>query len=556
MKNKFLYVTYITILYVIFFTNNALSQQRSEAVSPPFRLKMESKEELLRKLQEDNKKFQELWQQELEMRRAALTTAQGISDVIQIEAKPTVALVKSLDGGQDMDLNVNFTYGAKERGTGVRFNVSSRTDDFPPGAYSPTQSNACRLMLEFAKNKIETELMQYLTPGARVTIKITGETDGSPIRNRLPYNGEFGDITNRTIFLNDALTNVSITQASGITSNSQLAFLRTQGVEEFLRTYITPLHETQNTYQIFAVENKDIGDEFRRISIDFIIHGAFNEEMNQAMNVQPQTVENFVPDINTNVPVTNKRNEQTYALIIANENYSNPWVSNTPFSINDGKSFAEYCEKTLGIPKANIRYLQDGTLAQIQSAIAWTTAKLRAEEGDGSAIVYYSGHGIPRVETRDAFIIPADGDPTMFDYLVSLNSMYKNLGEAPAKSILVVLDACFSGAQPNGEMLLEGTRSVRIQPRNDLLTGNLVVMSATNGMQVAQPIREQRHGLFTYHLLKMLQESKGDIAFGEWFDKTRRAVSRESVDRLGEQTPMARNAPALDDTWKNIKFFN
>ena len=545
---------YGVILLTFFFSGYA-SAQKTEVVSKPFRLKVENNQELLRKLQEDNKRFQELWEQELALKRAALAEGQRVSDAIQIDVKPTVALVTAEDGGKDMNLSVNFAYSTvvSDKNLGVKFNVSSKTDDYPPGAYSPTLSNACKLTLEFVKSKVETELLKYFTPGARVTVKITGETDGSPINNKLPYKGEFGDFKDRLIYLNGELNNMTVTKETGISSNAQLAFLRTQGVENFIKTYITPLHQTKNTYQIYAVENKQKGDEFRKISIELIIHGAFNEEMNEKLDIQSQPAENFISDIDQNVPVSNKRNDDAFALIIANENYGDI-VPNVPFAINDGKSFAAYCEKTLGIPKRQVLYIEDGTYNKIQNGIDQITGLLKSAGSEGRAIIYYAGHGIPNAETNAAYIIPTDANPMKINQLISLNSIYNALGSAPSSSVLVVLDACFSGTRRNGEMILEGTRSIKVKAQEEKIKGNTIVISATDGYQTAQPLREQKHGLFTYYALKTLQESKGNISFGEWFNKVQKTVSKEAILKSAEQTPTVAVSSVLENSWNNIKF--
>ena len=543
----------IIVLSTLLFLGNA-SAQRSEAVSKPFRLKIENKQDLLRKLQQDNKKFQELWQQELEQKRAALSEAQKVSEAIQIEVKPTVELVTAEDGGQEMNLNVNFAYATKvnDKNSEVKFNVSTKTDDYPPGAYNPALSNACKLTLDFVKTKAETELEKYLTPGARVTVKITGETDGTPIRAKLPYKGEYGEFTDHLVYLNGAVDNMTVTKTTGITSNGQLAFLRTQGVEHFIKNYITPLQQTKNSFQIYAVENKERGDEFRKISIELIIHGAFNKEMSD-LGFQPQVPENFVSDIDKNIPTTNKRNDDFYALIIANENYGG-MVPDVPFAMNDGKSVAEYCEKTLGIPKRQIIYIENGTGNKIQNGIEQLTGLLNNAGSEGKAMVYYAGHGIPNAETNGAYIVPTDANPMKVNQLISLGSIYKTLGSVPANPVLVVLDACFSGTRRNGEMIMEGTRAVKIKAKPDAPTGNTVIISATDGYQTAQPLREQKHGLFTYYFLKTLQESKGDITLGEWFDRTKKTVSRESILNSTEQTPTVSVPFTLQNNWNNIKF--
>ena len=71
--------------------------------------------------------------------------------------------------------------------------------------------------------------------------------------------------------------NMAVTQKTGITTNGQLAFLRTQGVEDFLKTQVEPLKHTDNTFQEFAVENKEKGGGYRRVSVEMTIRGAFSD---------------------------------------------------------------------------------------------------------------------------------------------------------------------------------------------------------------------------------------------------------------------------------------
>ena len=52
-------------------------------------------------------------------------------------------------------------------------------------------------------------------------------------------------------------------------------------------------------------------------------------------------------DVDQNIPQTNKKSEDTYALIIANEEYQ--FVDDVNFAAHDGEVFKEYCIKTLGI---------------------------------------------------------------------------------------------------------------------------------------------------------------------------------------------------------------
>ena len=118
----------------------------------------------------------------------------------------------------------------------------------------------------------------------------------------------------------------------------------------------------------------------------------------------------------------------------------------------------------------------------------------------------------------------------------------------------MVLDACFSGTRRNGEMILDGTRSVKIKPKEETVIGNVIVISATDGYQVAQPLREQQHGLFTYWFLKTLQENNGNITLDEWFNKTKRTVTKEAMLKSSEQTPTVTTSTDFENIWGNIKF--
>ena len=77
----------------------------------------------------------------------------------------------------------------------------------------------------------------------------------------------------------------------------------------------------------------------------------------------------------------------------------------------------------------------------------------------------------------------------------------------------VFLDACFSGG--GREAGLIASRGIKVTPKKDGLTGNIVVFSATSADQTAMSYKEKHHGMFTYFLLKKLQESNGVCTYKE-----------------------------------------
>jgi hypothetical protein len=136
---------------------------------------------------------------------------------------------------------------------------------------------------------------------------------------------------------------------------------------------------------------------------------------------------------------------------------------------------------------------------------------------------------------------------------IRLKEVYRQLTEYPVSRVTVFLDACFTGGARQQGLL--AARSVKIKPLQRQLPGNIVVFSASSGVQSALPYREKHHGFFTYHLLRKLQDTSGDITYREMADYLRRKVSLESIlvnDK--EQNPRVNVSPDIKEDWQYWKF--
>lgn len=251
------------------------------------------------------------------------------------------------------------------------------------------------------------------------------------------------------------------------------------------------------------------------------------------------------------VPASGRVEKNTFAIIVANEHYQNDAV--VDYAIHDGTVFKEYCNKTLGIPEDNIQLLTDATLNNIRSAVTYAQDVAKAFKGKSRLIFYYAGHGLPDDATRSAYILPVDGDgrnPKTSG--LSLDELYKDLALCQTESTLVLMDACFSGARRDGGML-NSARSVVMAPEETDPYGNIVVLSAASGEQTAFKFDEQKHGMFTYFLLKALKDTKGNVNLGTLSDYIIDNVSQKSIVlNHKSQTPSVLTGKAVAD-WKNIK---
>lgn len=255
-------------------------------------------------------------------------------------------------------------------------------------------------------------------------------------------------------------------------------------------------------------------------------------------------------DVDKGIPETDFINDKTFALILTNENYA--FVSHVPFANNDGKVFEEYCIKTLGLPKENIHRTQDATYGQMMREVGWISDIAKAFKGQARILVYYAGHGIPDESTRDAYLLPTDGAGNDVRTAIKLSNVYSKLNENPTVSTVVFLDACFSGSQRNGEMLAQA-RGVAIKPKTERPEGNMVVFSAASGDETAYPYDDKAHGLFSYFLLKRLQETCGEATLGDLAAFIGENVSKQSIiQNAKSQTPTVVPSDEYGDDWKSL----
>lgn len=259
----------------------------------------------------------------------------------------------------------------------------------------------------------------------------------------------------------------------------------------------------------------------------------------------------LISSVDKNIPVSGVEDKNTFALIIANENYTQ--VAKVPYANNDGFVFSQYCNRTLGIPERNIRFIKDATSGMLREAINWLADIMRVYGENAKVIVYYAGHGIPDEASRSAYLLPVDCSGKDKQVCYKLDDLYQKLGSTEAERITVIIDACFSGSTRNNEVLSANARGVALKAKPAQATGKMVVFTAASGDETAYPMATEGHGMFTYFLLKKLQETSGNVTYQELGNYLRQEVSRNSIVLNSKsQTPTvtAGQAAANWESWK------
>jgi uncharacterized caspase-like protein len=197
------------------------------------------------------------------------------------------------------------------------------------------------------------------------------------------------------------------------------------------------------------------------------------------------------------------------AIVIGIEKYRG--LPASEFSSNDARVVKEYL-KAMGFQESNIEYLIDGqaTFVDIKKAVErWLPNRVQL---NSAVFIYYSGHGAPDPVTGEAYIVPYDGDPNYIaDTGYPLKRLYGEAGKATAGEVIVVLDACFSGAGGRS-VLAKNTRPIVLTNDALVLPRNVAVLTASQSSQISASSPEKQHGLFTYYFMKGLKNGRRTLA--------------------------------------------
>lgn len=182
-----------------------------------------------------------------------------ISNNTQISV--TAGVVSHLDehGDKVIDYNIGFQYD-------VVASYSAR-EDFAPGQYNTNRSGAAKSMCAIIKTAFETEFAQYIQPGKKLVVTITGMADNLPIRGRINYDGIYGDFTD--VPIGDGGQTVTVTKKTGITDNVQLALLRAAGIEQYITSNIDELGMMRVDYDYDVKLAEQVGGKYRRVTVEF-----------------------------------------------------------------------------------------------------------------------------------------------------------------------------------------------------------------------------------------------------------------------------------------------
>ena len=207
-------------------------------------------------------------------------------------------------------------------------------------------------------------------------------------------------------------------------------------------------------------------------------------------------------------PTTRLRNPNAVAVVIGNQTYARGEVPPVDYAARDAAMVRRFLVQTFGFREQNIIFEKDAsftTLTRIFGAKDDPKGQLYGyvqPDGSSDVFIFYSGHGAPDPGTGTAYLVSSDADPQAIRLTgYSMKQLQANLAQIPARSITMVLDACFSGLADRGA-LLRGISPITLRVENPVLTHpRSVVLTASQSTEVSGWYDTQKHGLFTYVFL-------------------------------------------------------
>ena len=200
-----------------------------------------------------------------------------------------------------------------------------------------------------------------------------------------------------------------------------------------------------------------------------------------------------------------KESSKALALIIGISDYEKI-PAKAIYADNDAKMFYDYARFKLGIPSQNIKELinnQAGESDILLSIKDWISRMSKMNERD--IFIFFAGHGMTSVENKEMYIMPYDSSPRLLeDTAISKKRLLTELKQLKPKSVTIFFDACFSGSTRENETLL-AARPVSIVPRDLMIPDNFIIFSAASFDEVAIPLDEVKHGIFSYYLMKGME---------------------------------------------------
>ena len=234
---------------------------------------------------------------------------------------------------------------------------------------------------------------------------------------------------------------------------------------------------------------------------------------------------------------------ESWAVVIGINAYKS-WPR-LAYAVNDAQAMRELLVRKYGFLPDHVTTLLDGeaTREKILAALGDNLADGRKVAHDDRVFVFFAGHGVTRKlpsGKSQGYIVPVDAAAQSFQSTaISMTNLQDASDAIPAKHVLFVMDACYSGlALTRGGAAGAGATADRRQYLMEITRRQArEVLTAGGGDEQVADNGPNGHSIFTWTLLQGL-EGKADLDGDGAITATELAAYvAPGVSSLSRQTP-------------------
>lgn len=223
---------------------------------------------------------------------------------------------------------------------------------------------------------------------------------------------------------------------------------------------------------------------------------------------EPEKPANYIemPKIGINLPASKISNPNAVAVVIGNTEYDH--TSNVKYAVNDAQLMKKYLIEVLGYKEGNVFFetnITKGTFENYFGTRDNPNGKLSlyVKKEISDVFIYYAGHGFPDKD-GNVYFLPKDAEPNIVQLGgYPMNVFYNNITKLNAKSVTIILDACFSGF--GIQRSVSGVRIVE-DVKEEIPNGSIMTSSAAS--QESTWLDQEEHGMFTYFFMRALHDKE------------------------------------------------
>ena len=244
------------------------------------------------------------------------------------------------------------------------------------------------------------------------------------------------------------------------------------------------------------------------------------------------TVASYRDSVNINASIKPKE-PKIYAIALGVNEFEQSSVSPLKYSENDAKVIAEKIKKATSY-QTDVTLLTGTNMTKdnIQKALQSIKAKAGLED---KVIFYVSTHG--KAVNGNLFLVPQNNKSVK--NWINFEELFKEVQSISALDQIFVIDACESGkASDIMASVYDAKTSVLAKQ-----SGVHVLMATTKGtFAFEHPDKNVQHGVFTYNILKALDDPRTDKNADKWISVVELSKTlQEPANNAEHQFPIIRN---------------